>query len=94
MRIEALRLAGEKVGADRVGDRAIRVDNPYTGECIGTVPKATLADVRRAFDIAKHYKARLSPLRAQQHPEQGRGRRARAHGRDRRADLGRVGPVA
>ena len=50
MRTEALRLAGEKVGADRSGDRVIRIDNPYTRECVGTVPKATLDDVRRAFD--------------------------------------------
>ena len=60
MRVEALRLAGEKIGADRAGDRVIRVDNPFTRECIGTVPKATLAEVRRAFEIAKHYQARLS----------------------------------
>ncbi len=60
MRTEALRLAGEKIGADRSGDRVIRIDNPYTRACVGTVPKATLDDVRRAFDIAKHYKARLS----------------------------------
>jgi len=60
MRIEALRLAGEKVGADRSGDRVIRVHNPFTRELVGTVPKATLDEVRRAFDIAKKYKARLS----------------------------------
>jgi putative phosphonoacetaldehyde dehydrogenase len=60
MRIESLRLAGEKVGADRSGDRVIRVHNPFTRELVGTVPKATLDEVRRAFDIAKKYKARLS----------------------------------
>ena len=60
MRIEALRLAGEKIGADRTGDRVIRVHNPFTRECIGTVPKATVEEVRRAFEIAKNYKARLS----------------------------------
>jgi len=60
MRIEALRLAGEKVGTDRSGDRVIRVHNPFTRELVGTVPKATLDEVRRAFDIAKKYKARLS----------------------------------
>ena len=60
MRIEALRLAGEKVGADRSGERVIEVRNPFTRELIGTVPKATVEEVRRAFDVAQAYKARLS----------------------------------
>ena len=60
MRIEALRIAGEKIGADRGGDRVISVHNPFTRECIGTVPKATLDEVRRAFAIAKNYKSRLT----------------------------------
>ena len=60
MRIEALRLAGEKVGADRSGERVIRVHNPFTGELIGTVPKATVDEVRRAFEIGLAYKARLT----------------------------------
>ena len=60
MRIEALRIAGEKIGADRGGDRVISVHNPFTRECIGTVPKATLDEVRRAFEIAKNYKSRLT----------------------------------
>ena len=60
MRIEALRLAGEKVGADRSGDRVIRVHNPFTGELIGTVPKASVDEVRRAFEIGLAYKSRLT----------------------------------
>ena len=60
MRTEALRLAGEKVGADRSGDRLIRVHNPFTRELIGTVPKATVEEVRRAFEDGQAYKARLS----------------------------------
>lgn len=60
MRVEALRIAGEKVGADRGGERSIPVRNPYTREVIGSVPKATLAEVRRAFDIAHAYKPKLS----------------------------------
>ena len=60
MRIESMRIAGEKVGADRSGDRVIAVHNPYTRECIGTVPKATLDEVQRAFEIARNYKSRLS----------------------------------
>jgi len=59
MRIEALRIAGEKIGADRGGERVIRVHNPYSDELVGTVPKATLDEVRRALDIARRYKARL-----------------------------------
>jgi phosphonoacetaldehyde dehydrogenase len=60
LRIEALRLAGEKVGADRGGDRVIRVHNPFTRECVGTVPKASVDEVRRAFEIGSNYRARLS----------------------------------
>ena len=60
MHIEALRIAGEKLGADRGGDRVIAVHNPYTRQRIGTVPKATVDEVRRAFEIAKNYHARLS----------------------------------
>jgi len=60
MRIESMRLAGEHVGADRRGERTITVRNPYTGEIVGTVPKATLAEVRRAFDIARAYRPTLS----------------------------------
>lgn len=60
MRVEALRLAGEKIGADRGGDRVITVRNPFTREVVGSVPKATLAEVQHAFSIAKAYRATLS----------------------------------
>ena len=61
MHQEALRIAGEKVGADdRGADRRIAVHNPYTQELVGSVPKATLAEVRRAYEVAQGYKARLS----------------------------------
>ena len=40
--LNAMRLAGRKVGAERSGDRVIEVFNPYTEELLGTVPKATL----------------------------------------------------
>ncbi len=55
-RNEYLRIAGERIARDRL----IEVDNPYTGACIGTVPKATIEDVRRAFDIALAYRPQLS----------------------------------
>jgi len=53
---EALRIGGQRINRDRV----IEVHNPYTGDCIGTVPKADVGDVRRAFDIAHAYRPRLS----------------------------------
>jgi phosphonoacetaldehyde dehydrogenase len=60
MKVEALRIAGEKVGADRDGERRIEVRNPYTRAVVGSVPKATVEEVRRAFAIAHGYRARLS----------------------------------
>ena len=58
VRHDGLRLAGEVVGAGRTAH--IAVHNPYTGALVGTVPKATLAEVRRAFEIARSYRACLS----------------------------------
>ncbi|MBL0144159.1 MAG: phosphonoacetaldehyde dehydrogenase [Betaproteobacteria bacterium] len=55
-RAEALRIGGERVARDRV----IEVRNPYTGEVVGTVPRASVEDVRRAFAIARAYRATLS----------------------------------
>jgi putative phosphonoacetaldehyde dehydrogenase len=55
-----MRIAGEIIGSDRTGDRTITVSNPYTTRPIASVPKATLAEVRRAFDIAHAYRPRLS----------------------------------
>ena len=56
IRHEAMRIGGEKVTRDRV----IEIANPYTRQVIGTVPKATLDDVRRAFMIAAGYKPKLT----------------------------------
>ncbi len=58
VRHEGLRIAGEVVGVGRAAH--IAVHNPFTGALVGTVPKATLAEVRRALDIARRYHARLS----------------------------------
>ena len=58
--LNAMRLAGAKVGAERSGDRAIAVTNPYTGATIGTVPKATLEEVRAIFARAHAYKPTLT----------------------------------
>lgn len=51
-----MRIAGEPVGNARV----IEVRNPYSGALVGTVPKATVDDVRRAFALARAYRARLT----------------------------------
>jgi len=51
-----MRIAGEEVG----GERTIDVRNPYTGAIVGTVPKATVAEVRRALAVARGYKATLT----------------------------------
>lgn len=56
LRREAMRMGGELVHRDRV----IEVFNPYTGKLMGTVPKATVEDVRRAFSFAQAYKSKLT----------------------------------
>jgi aldehyde dehydrogenase (NAD+) len=53
---EQLRIAGRKV--DR--DGRIEVRYPYTGELIATVPKATVEDVRTAFETARKFKNPLT----------------------------------
>ncbi len=55
LREEAMRIGGERVRRPRV----IEVMNPYTGALVGTVPKATVEDVRRAFSVAAGYQATL-----------------------------------
>lgn len=54
---ESMRIEGRLVPGD---GRVMEVCNPYTGECIGTVPKARLADVQQALSVAKAYRPRLS----------------------------------
>ncbi|MCC7038806.1 MAG: phosphonoacetaldehyde dehydrogenase [Burkholderiales bacterium] len=51
-----MRIAGELVG----NARTIEVRNPYDDTLVGTVPKATVEDVRRAITIAKAYRATLT----------------------------------
>lgn len=46
---------------DRASDQGvIEVRNPYSRELAGTVPKANVADVRRAFEVAKGYRSSLT----------------------------------
>lgn len=56
IRHEALRIDGEKIWRDEV----IEVRSPYDGALVGTVPKATLDDVRRAFAVARAYRPMLT----------------------------------
>lgn len=53
---EAMRIGGGRVRRPRV----IEVINPYTGALLGTVPKATPEDVRRAFVVAAGYRSELT----------------------------------
>jgi len=55
-REEKLRIGGERLARERTLD----VINPYTRERIGTVPLASVEDVRRAYAIAQAYRARLT----------------------------------
>ena len=51
-----MRIGGEHVG----GDRTLDVHNPYTGAVVGTVPRATAEEIRRAFAIARAYRPTLT----------------------------------
>ncbi|WP_176061961.1 phosphonoacetaldehyde dehydrogenase, partial [Paraburkholderia phymatum] len=55
-RAEALRLKGERATRARTLD----VFDPYTGMRVGTVPMASVDDVRAAFEYAGAYSAKLS----------------------------------
>src|SRR5262249_47934536 len=56
IREEGMRIAGETVRRPRL----IEVLNPYTDEIVGTVPRADVEDVRRAFSTAAQYRATLT----------------------------------
>jgi len=56
VRHEKMRIGGARVG----GERVIEVRNPYNGALVGTVPKATVGEVRDAFAIAKRYRSTLT----------------------------------
>lgn len=53
---EVMRIEGRRAPAAR----AIEVTNPFNGEVVGTVPKASVEDVQRAFGFAKAYRCKLS----------------------------------
>jgi putative phosphonoacetaldehyde dehydrogenase len=58
--LHLMRIGGRTVGEGREGRRVIDVCNPFDGKRIGSVPKATLEEVREAFDIAHAYQPKLS----------------------------------
>jgi phosphonoacetaldehyde dehydrogenase len=55
---EALRIHGQRIGAGRSAH--IEVRHPFDGQLVGTVPKASVAEVRQAIESALAYKPRLS----------------------------------
>src|SRR6516225_4233041 len=56
MRREGLRIGGAQVATERSSE----VFNPYTGALVGTVARASVADVRRALALGKAFRPRLS----------------------------------
>ena len=62
VRKEAMRIGGEKVHSDAV----IEVRYPYTNDVIGTVPAGTADHAKQAFEIAAHYRPRLTRYERQQ----------------------------
>jgi putative phosphonoacetaldehyde dehydrogenase len=60
MLIETLRIAGERVGADNPPQRRFEVRNPFNGVVVGSVVKATVAQVREAIAAAQAYRPGLS----------------------------------
>jgi aldehyde dehydrogenase (NAD+) len=53
---EKMRIGGALVG----GERVIEVRNPYTNAVVGTVPKASVDDVRRAYTVARGFRSTLT----------------------------------
>jgi phosphonoacetaldehyde dehydrogenase len=56
VRHEPMRIAGRLVDSSR----SIEIFDPYTGQVVGTVPMATVGQVREAFATAAAYRARLT----------------------------------
>jgi phosphonoacetaldehyde dehydrogenase len=56
VRREALRIGGERIATQRSRE----VFNPYTGSVVGTVAQASVAEVRRAIDLARAFRSPLT----------------------------------
>ncbi len=61
---EKMRIAGKQVEGE--SGKVIEVFNPYSNEVVGTVPRASRAQVAEAFDIAAAYKPKLTRYERQQ----------------------------
>ena len=64
IRHEKMRIAGRKVDGET--GNSVEVFNPYNNQLVGTVPRASRAQVAEAFDIAAAYKPTLSRYERQQ----------------------------
>jgi len=64
IRHEKMRIAGEMVDGDT--GKVVEVYNPYNGELVGTVPRASREQVANAFEIAANYKPTLTRYERQQ----------------------------
>ena len=64
VRHEKMRIAGKLVD----GDTGKRIDvlNPYNGEVVGTVPRASREQIAGAFELAASYKPKLTRYERQQ----------------------------
>ena len=58
IRHEKMRIAGKLVDGDT--GKNVEVLNPYNGEVVGTVPRASRAQIAGAFEIAANYKPTLT----------------------------------
>ncbi|MBX2883338.1 MAG: aldehyde dehydrogenase family protein, partial [Granulosicoccus sp.] len=61
---EKMRIAGKQIEGE--SGKVVEVFNPYTNEVVGTVPRASRAQVAEAFDIAAAYKPKLTRYERQQ----------------------------
>jgi len=64
VRHEKMRIAGKLVEGETAG--SLEVFNPYNGELVGTVPRASRSQVAEAFRIAAEYQPKLSRYERQQ----------------------------
>jgi phosphonoacetaldehyde dehydrogenase len=53
---EKMRIGGALVG----GERVLEVRNPYNGAVVGTVPRASVDDIRRAYAVGKDFRSTLT----------------------------------
>ena len=64
IRHEKMRIAGKLVDGDT--GKNIEVLNPYNGDVVGTVPRASRAQIAEAFEIGAAYKPKLTRYERQQ----------------------------